>query len=116
MNRLIVLIATVMCMALPAQSRAEDYCAPWAGKNPRPASDWDQCKEAGFIAGQVADLRDHKIAQKDVAIWLMQSFPSLHGISLGEIDRAYVTPVYESKESWRDICAEYTNACESNTP
>ena len=117
MNKLIVLaaIALVGNMAFAAQSRADD-CLPWAGKDPRPASDWDQCKEMGFIASSVAELRDNKMPQADAAMQIMQTFPSLQGVSLDQITRQYVAPVYESKESRHDICVEYTNTCKANTP
>jgi hypothetical protein len=113
-------------MACAAQTYADDPCLPnsagvtgeidaktAASIKPRSPADWDQCKEAGSIAGGVADLRDHHIGKEAVAILLMQSYPSLHGLSLEEIDRAYVSPVYESKEPWHDICVEYMNACYS---
>ena len=67
-------------------------------------STWDQCKEAGFIAGQVAGLRDHHVGKDAATMFLFQFMGSLHGLSLKEIDRAYATPIYESKESWHDIC------------
>jgi hypothetical protein len=116
MSKLTVLVATIALvgsMAFAAQSHAEDYCTPWAGKEPRPASDWDQCNEAGSIAAGVADLRDHHVPQEGATMWLLQSWQSLQGLSLDEINRAYVSPVYESKESAHDICVEYTNACRS---
>lgn len=120
MSKLSVLVATialVSSMALPAQAQAQtDDCVPWAGKTPRSMADWNECKEAGFIAGQVADLRDHHVGKDAATMNLFQFWTSLHGLSLEEIDRAYVSPVYESKESARDICVEYRNACAAATP
>ena len=68
MNKLMVLVAIALVgsIAFVAQSHADD-CMPWAGKESRPASDWNQCKEVGFIASEVADMRDHKLPQSEAA-------------------------------------------------
>jgi hypothetical protein len=97
MNKLMVLVAIALVgsMAFVAQSHADD-CMPWAWKELRPASDWNQCKEVGFIASEVADMRDHKLPQSEAAIQILQTFPSLQGVSLDQINRQYVAPVYES--------------------
>jgi hypothetical protein len=115
MKKLMVLVATIMLVgvAFTAQAQTTDRCYPWAGKDPLPASAFDPCIEAGFIAGQVADLRDKHISKDAATMDLFQFEQSLQGLSLKEIDRTYVTPVYDSKESWHSICVEYTNACRS---
>jgi hypothetical protein len=42
-------------------------------------------------------------------------FTSLQGVSLDQFNQQYVAPIYESKESAHDICAEYTNTCAAAT-
>jgi hypothetical protein len=116
----------VALVACAAQVRAEDDpCLPNAAgiavKDaktaatvvPRAASDWDQCKEMGSIAGQVAHMRDSKIAQEEVAMMIWQWFTSLRNSNRDYINQTYVVPIYDSSESWHDICVEYTNACTS---
>jgi hypothetical protein len=115
MKKLMGLAATIMLVGvvLTAQAQTTDRCYPWAGKDPLPASAFDPCIEAGFIAGQVATLRDQHIGKDLATMDLLQYQLSLRGLSQAEIDRTYVTPVYDSKESWHAICVEYTNACRS---
>ena len=105
----------------PVPDHSSDYCSPWNGypdgKTPRPASQWDQCKEVAFIAGQIAELRDTtQMPEAEVASFLRTICPSLSTTSLDVINSEYVDPIYSSSEDWKTICAEFHSACIANNP
>lgn len=97
---------------ITTQTWADD-CTPWAGKDPRPASLWDHCKEVGYIAGQVAQLRDSRLAEKEAAMLILQVFPSVRGLTVDQVDQQYVAPVYQSTKSWLDTCEAFQAACKA---
>src|ERR1700739_85192 len=86
-----IIVFMVSLLAFTTQLGAqEDYCVPSKGPTPRPASDWNPCRERGLIASMVADMRDHKVPQADAADAIMESFPSLRGKAVDAIAAEFV--------------------------
>jgi hypothetical protein len=127
-----IIIGLVVLMACAAQVHADDPCLPnSAGITGEidakteatiaalPARAWDQCKEMGAIAVAVAQARDGKVVQDTVAPQVWAWFTSLQKLNpnftagVAEVNKMYVAPIYQSTESWHDICDEYMNACYS---
>jgi hypothetical protein len=140
MNKLIAIV--VVLVALSAQPcRADDPCTPpgrlpagtpgaiyfgvdqhdgvtpvW-GAHPILDSEWDTYKAEGFIAGQIAQLRDMKIGQASIGGDILQHTPSLQNptlpweVQLNIVNTKYVNPIYQSPMAWHDICLEYITNC-----